>query len=148
MALALALNRTLILPRLKCHCYKNWFANVACRLPGERQSVLPFTCTLEQWLRPSVLYKGMKLQLGEQSVRWGAGGLEGQGGGQAARRGIKAALAAAELRRGLPLELRAVVVRCCKSNTARATRPSNSSAAGDGPVTGCAIPLLQRGPPN
>jgi hypothetical protein len=70
MALALALNRTLILPRLKCHCYKNWFANVACRVPGERQSVLPFTCTLEQWLRPAVMYRGLTLLLEGRNVRW------------------------------------------------------------------------------
>ena len=70
MALALALNRTFVLPRLQCFCYKNWFANQACRLPGDRASKLPFTCTLEQWLRPKELYKGFNTTLGGRNARW------------------------------------------------------------------------------
>jgi hypothetical protein len=69
MALALALNRTFVLPRLQCHCYKNWFANDACRLPGDKQSILPFTCTLEQWLRPAVMYKGFNMTLLGKNAR-------------------------------------------------------------------------------
>ncbi|KAF8070925.1 arabinosyltransferase [Scenedesmus sp. PABB004] len=44
LGLALALNRTLVLPRMRCFCVRGWFANEACRLPGDARSVLPFDC--------------------------------------------------------------------------------------------------------
>lgn len=60
-ALSLALNRTLVLPRLKCYCYKNWFMTEQCKIPGDRATSFPFHCTLDQWARPKVLYKGFGL---------------------------------------------------------------------------------------
>lgn len=48
MGLALALNRTLLMPRMLCFCVRGWFANDACRLPGDKVSMLPFNCTGDQ----------------------------------------------------------------------------------------------------
>jgi hypothetical protein len=48
LGLALALNRTLVMPRMRCFCVKGWFPNVKCRLPGDERSLLPFACTGDQ----------------------------------------------------------------------------------------------------
>lgn len=60
-AVALALNRTLVLPRLRCYCYKNWFMTEQCKIPGDLKTAFPFNCTLEQYLRPKVLYRAFEL---------------------------------------------------------------------------------------
>ncbi|MEW5304497.1 MAG: hypothetical protein WDW36_007107 [Sanguina aurantia] len=62
MAVAVILNRTLVLPRLKCFCNKNWFMSEQCRIPGDHVTQFPFDCTLDQWLRPKVAYKGVPIQ--------------------------------------------------------------------------------------
>ncbi|KAG2492009.1 hypothetical protein HYH03_009739 [Edaphochlamys debaryana] len=41
IALAGLLNRTLILPKMKCYCIQNWFENPLCRLPGEPLTKFP-----------------------------------------------------------------------------------------------------------
>ena len=56
MALAVITNRTLVLPRLHCFCYKNWFMMEACRIPGDRVTQFPMECCLDQWLRPKIIY--------------------------------------------------------------------------------------------
>ncbi|KAJ9511474.1 hypothetical protein QJQ45_029860 [Haematococcus lacustris] len=81
MAIAVIMNRTLVLPKLQCFCYKNWFMMEQCRqvagqwrhdmhkplvqlqpwlvrvmIPGDRATVYPMECQLDQWLRPKVLY--------------------------------------------------------------------------------------------
>jgi len=56
MAAAVMLNRTLVLPKMQCFCYKNWFMMEQCRIPGDKATVFPMECQLDQWLRPKVLY--------------------------------------------------------------------------------------------
>ncbi|KAJ9511250.1 hypothetical protein QJQ45_017155 [Haematococcus lacustris] len=95
MAIAVIMNRTLVLPKLQCFCYKNWFMMEQCRqvagqwrhgrhkplvqlqpwlsramssqlpgvqaqgnagIPGDRATVYPMECQLDQWLRPKVIY--------------------------------------------------------------------------------------------
>eukprot|EP00899_Mesostigma_viride_P000582 jgi/Mesvir1/10524/Mv21766-RA.2 len=61
MALARALNRTLIMPRLRCYCDRYWYAVVydTCSVPGTRIP-LPFTCPvdylfhLEHWTKAGI----------------------------------------------------------------------------------------------
>lgn len=48
LGLALALNRTLLMPAMACLCVRGWFPNEACRLPGDSRSSLPFRCTGDQ----------------------------------------------------------------------------------------------------
>jgi hypothetical protein len=48
LGLALALNRTLLMPAMSCFCARGWYPNDACRLPGDKQSTLPFRCTGDQ----------------------------------------------------------------------------------------------------
>jgi hypothetical protein len=48
LGLALALNRTLLMPAMSCFCVRGWYPNDACRLPGDKQSTLPFRCTGDQ----------------------------------------------------------------------------------------------------
>ena len=55
-ALALALGRVLVLPRLACHCFRHSAPVAACRAPGDAAAQLPFTCTLEQVFKPKALY--------------------------------------------------------------------------------------------
>eukprot|EP00198_Chlamydomonas_reinhardtii_P003196 XP_001692532.1 predicted protein [Chlamydomonas reinhardtii] len=43
LALAALLNRTLILPKMKCFCIQNWFENPLCRLPGEPLTKFPLS---------------------------------------------------------------------------------------------------------
>ena len=56
MAIALILNRTLIFPKMQCFCYKNWFMSEQCKIPGDKNTIFPIECHLDQWLRPKVLY--------------------------------------------------------------------------------------------
>lgn len=48
MGLALALNRTLVMPAMLCLCARGWYPNDACRLAGDTVSTLPFRCTGDQ----------------------------------------------------------------------------------------------------
>ncbi|EFJ47189.1 hypothetical protein VOLCADRAFT_92385 [Volvox carteri f. nagariensis] len=41
LALAALLNRTVVLPKMKCFCIQNWFENPQCRLPGEPHTRFP-----------------------------------------------------------------------------------------------------------
>lgn len=36
VAVALILKRTLVFPRLRCYCFKNWFMSEQCRIPGDK----------------------------------------------------------------------------------------------------------------
>jgi hypothetical protein len=48
LGLALALNRTLLMPAMSCFCARGWYPNDACRLPGDKLSRLPFRCAGDQ----------------------------------------------------------------------------------------------------
>ncbi|GIL87771.1 hypothetical protein Vretimale_13060 [Volvox reticuliferus] len=56
VAVALILKRTLIFPRLRCFCFKNWFMSEQCRIPGDKVTQFPLDCALDQIFRPKVLY--------------------------------------------------------------------------------------------
>ncbi|EFJ45189.1 hypothetical protein VOLCADRAFT_94646 [Volvox carteri f. nagariensis] len=72
LALAAALNRTLVLPKaseerrwfgcrggwFRCYCAKTWFATSACRITSERDTVFPFTCPLSHVFRARLLSGG------------------------------------------------------------------------------------------
>jgi hypothetical protein len=45
---SLALNRTIVMPELKCYCVRNWFRTENCRLTGDYLTRLPFTCSIDQ----------------------------------------------------------------------------------------------------
>ena len=45
MGIAIALNRTLVMPHMLCFCALNWFDTTNCRLPPDQISELPFNCT-------------------------------------------------------------------------------------------------------
>ena len=48
LGVALALNRTLVMPKMLCFCARNWFETDHCRLPGDVWTQLPFVCTGDQ----------------------------------------------------------------------------------------------------
>lgn len=58
LALAVALGRTLVLPRRVCYCDKLWagsddILNTKCMYPGSQDhSFLPFACPMDHWLSP------------------------------------------------------------------------------------------------
>lgn len=60
-ALALALNRTLVLPKMLCFCAKNWYMTDHCRILGDHFTTLPFTCSLSQLLRTKKTVSGIKV---------------------------------------------------------------------------------------
>ena len=37
-----------ILPKLHCFCYKNWFMMDQCRIPGDKITMFPLECPLDQ----------------------------------------------------------------------------------------------------
>ncbi|GLC34363.1 hypothetical protein PLESTB_000737400 [Pleodorina starrii] len=43
LALAALLQRTVVLPKMKCFCIQNWFENPQCRLPGEPHTRFPLS---------------------------------------------------------------------------------------------------------
>eukprot|EP00775_Hariotina_reticulata_P006248 gene6248-6484_t len=69
LGVALALNRTLIMPHMLCFCVKGWFPNVKCRLPGDERSLLPFSCpgdqvfNIEALANPNVTVGGSLLRV-------------------------------------------------------------------------------------
>jgi|APGre2960657444_1045066.scaffolds.fasta_scaffold03195_3 hypothetical protein len=46
-ALAIALNRTLVLPDMLCFCDRYWWLTHACRMPGAESMPLPLACPLD-----------------------------------------------------------------------------------------------------
>ncbi len=34
----------MVLPKLRCHCVRSWFAVTNCRVPGDFSTRLPYTC--------------------------------------------------------------------------------------------------------
>ncbi len=56
MAVAAALNRTLVFPRMRCYCFKNWFMSEQCRIPGDRVTQFPMDCALDQVGRGGTKY--------------------------------------------------------------------------------------------
>ena len=50
LALAIALNRTLVLPAALCYCDLNWAEMRACRVPGAEAMPLPFECPIDHLL--------------------------------------------------------------------------------------------------
>ncbi|WIA11573.1 hypothetical protein OEZ85_011679 [Tetradesmus obliquus] len=69
LGLALALNRTLLMPAMSCLCVRGWFPNEACRLPGDSRSSLPFHCTgdqvfdIEGLMHPNISVAGSLLRV-------------------------------------------------------------------------------------
>jgi hypothetical protein len=55
---ALALDRTLVLPHLRCHCVRAGFAVFDCRHMGDISTTLPFTCISDHVWNLNVLYAG------------------------------------------------------------------------------------------
>eukprot|EP00892_Ulva_mutabilis_P009534 jgi/Ulvmu1/6953/UM033_0010.1 len=51
-AMAVALNRTVILPKITCYCDRYWGPLDACRVPGASQTRLPFVCPLDHIFEP------------------------------------------------------------------------------------------------
>ena len=47
LLLGAALNRTALLPPLRCHCDLGWTSMTACRQPGAEGMALPFECPLD-----------------------------------------------------------------------------------------------------
>lgn len=70
-ALAYALNRTLILPKMQCFCIHNWFESPQCRLPGEPHTKFPLICPADFIFDMPTLYdltiKGQKIGIREYS---------------------------------------------------------------------------------
>lgn len=63
LALAQALNRTLVLPRFRCFCDKIWNSLNRCRAPGGESTALPFDCPmdhivhLDRWFHKGVDFR-------------------------------------------------------------------------------------------
>ncbi len=55
---ALALDRTVVLPKLLCHCVRTWFAVSSCRFQGDFTTRLPYTCIGDHVWALDVLYAG------------------------------------------------------------------------------------------
>ncbi len=53
---ALALDRTVVLPKLRCYCTRNWHAVTNCRYPGDFATRLPYTCIGDHVWAVEVLY--------------------------------------------------------------------------------------------
>ncbi len=68
-ALALATNRTLVLPRLQCYCAKNWYMTESCRILGEKATVFPFACSLGDFIKPRKVVEGLPVQDRNITVR-------------------------------------------------------------------------------
>ncbi|KAG2485707.1 hypothetical protein HYH03_015592 [Edaphochlamys debaryana] len=60
-AAALIANRTLVMPRFRCYCSKNWYQTQQCRINYEQATQFPFTCSLSQLLRTKRLEQGFWL---------------------------------------------------------------------------------------
>jgi hypothetical protein len=52
IAIAVATNRTLILPKLQCYCDRYWGPVDRCRIPGAFKMQLPFVCPMDHILEP------------------------------------------------------------------------------------------------
>jgi hypothetical protein len=50
--LAVAMNRTLVLPRLLCFCDRYWGPVEQCKVPGAFATELPFTCPMDHIMEP------------------------------------------------------------------------------------------------
>ncbi|KAG1665399.1 hypothetical protein FOA52_015809 [Chlamydomonas sp. UWO 241] len=70
-ALAHALNRTLIMPRVQCWCIQNWFENPLCRLPGDLHTRFPLVCPADFLFDMNKLYsvevQGVRVPIREYS---------------------------------------------------------------------------------
>ena len=51
-AIALATNRTLIMPKLQCYCDRYWGPVYRCRVPGASKLQLPFICPMDHVFEP------------------------------------------------------------------------------------------------
>lgn len=60
-AMALVLNRTVVMPKFRCYCSKNWYMTQACRINGEKHTTFPFICALSQVMRVKRLERGLRL---------------------------------------------------------------------------------------
>lgn len=71
VALAVALQRTLILPPLRCFCDRIWFGVEKCRAAGASQMRLPYVCPLDHVINPSHFDDGaaeVKVSMREYSL--------------------------------------------------------------------------------
>ncbi|KAL6756927.1 nucleotide-diphospho-sugar transferase-domain-containing protein [Haematococcus lacustris] len=67
---ALALNRTLVMPRANCFCSRNWYRMHNCRINDDRDTQFPYTCTMHDILRTRYVIKGIRLP-----TPWGTTGV-------------------------------------------------------------------------
>jgi hypothetical protein len=58
MAIAVALNRTLIMPTLYCFCDRYWGVQEHCRPPGSANYSMPFVCPLDHIMIPEQISAG------------------------------------------------------------------------------------------
>ncbi|PNH11559.1 hypothetical protein TSOC_001648 [Tetrabaena socialis] len=61
LAVALIANRTLVMPRFKCYCAKNWYRTLRCRIFNDWATQFPFDCPLSSVLRVKRLHQGVSL---------------------------------------------------------------------------------------
>lgn len=66
IAIAVALNRSYIAPRIACYCDRYWTPLENCRVPGAIQTRLPYTCPQDHVLDPLFMTDGAS----EVKVRW------------------------------------------------------------------------------
>ena len=52
LSVAVATNRTVVMPKLMCYCDRYWGPLQRCRLPGATRLVLPFVCPLDHIFEP------------------------------------------------------------------------------------------------
>eukprot|EP00201_Polytomella_parva_P023090 CAMPEP_0175039368 /NCGR_PEP_ID=MMETSP0052_2-20121109/532_1 /TAXON_ID=51329 ORGANISM="Polytomella parva, Strain SAG 63-3" /NCGR_SAMPLE_ID=MMETSP0052_2 /ASSEMBLY_ACC=CAM_ASM_000194 /LENGTH=570 /DNA_ID=CAMNT_0016301187 /DNA_START=1529 /DNA_END=3241 /DNA_ORIENTATION=+ len=61
-AIAMALNRTLILPKFQCYCSKNWYMTFACRVNEVNNGDFPYDCPLSQLIRVHKILSGVRIE--------------------------------------------------------------------------------------
>lgn len=75
LALARALNRTLLLPAAACYCDRAWSPLVACRTAGAPRFPLPFPCPMDHvvntglWERSGVAFRGIGFAVDPRAAR-------------------------------------------------------------------------------
>eukprot|EP00201_Polytomella_parva_P023506 CAMPEP_0175042644 /NCGR_PEP_ID=MMETSP0052_2-20121109/2695_1 /TAXON_ID=51329 ORGANISM="Polytomella parva, Strain SAG 63-3" /NCGR_SAMPLE_ID=MMETSP0052_2 /ASSEMBLY_ACC=CAM_ASM_000194 /LENGTH=713 /DNA_ID=CAMNT_0016305513 /DNA_START=462 /DNA_END=2603 /DNA_ORIENTATION=- len=57
-AIAISLDRVLILPKFLCYCSKNWYKTMACRINEPQNAEFPFVCPLSQIIRVQNIQNG------------------------------------------------------------------------------------------
>eukprot|EP00201_Polytomella_parva_P005429 CAMPEP_0175083446 /NCGR_PEP_ID=MMETSP0052_2-20121109/27390_1 /TAXON_ID=51329 ORGANISM="Polytomella parva, Strain SAG 63-3" /NCGR_SAMPLE_ID=MMETSP0052_2 /ASSEMBLY_ACC=CAM_ASM_000194 /LENGTH=727 /DNA_ID=CAMNT_0016354903 /DNA_START=486 /DNA_END=2672 /DNA_ORIENTATION=- len=60
-AIAMSLDRVLVLPTFLCYCSKNWYMTVACRIHEANNALFPFKCPLSQLMRVQRILAGVQV---------------------------------------------------------------------------------------